>query len=102
MLTEICRLDELKDFVPKSFAVNGINLVVIKSNDEVFVLKDLCSHEEYRLSEGEYDDEEKTIECAKHGSVFNVYDGTPLCLPAVKPVKTFVTVIENGVLKVDL
>lgn len=49
-------------------------------------LRDVCSHEDYPLSEGEVFAEECEIECLRHGSTFSLLDGTPQSLPATKPV----------------
>ena len=41
-------------------------IVLVRSEGEVFALRDVCSHAEVRLSEGEVED--GTIECWLHGS----------------------------------
>lgn len=66
---------------------NGICLVRV--GGEVYALEDRCSHAEVRLSEGEVDPEELTVECWKHGSCFSLLDGTPQSLPATHPVRVY-------------
>ncbi len=61
---------------------------------------DTCSHEEYPLHEGWVTDDE--IECALHGSTFNLDTGEALSLPAVKPVPVYAAKVEDGAIWVDV
>ena len=51
----------------------------------VHAVEDVCSHEEYPLSEGWVEDH--TIECALHGSRFDLLTGEPDSPPALRPVR---------------
>jgi 3-phenylpropionate/trans-cinnamate dioxygenase ferredoxin component len=66
---------------------DGICLVRI--GDEFFALADRCSHADVRLSEGDVDAEECSIECWKHGSTFSLVDGLAQSLPATQPVEVY-------------
>jgi len=50
-------------------------VALIRTGDEVFAVIDNCSHEDYPLSEGWVEDH--TIECALHGSRFDLLTGNP-------------------------
>jgi 3-phenylpropionate/trans-cinnamate dioxygenase ferredoxin subunit len=50
-------------------------------------VSDVCSHEDYPLSEGEVLAEDCEIECLRHGSTFSLVDGAPQSLPATAPVR---------------
>ena len=52
----------------------------------VFAFSDECTHAGCSLSEGTFDDREATVECACHGSVFDVETGEPIEGPAQDPV----------------
>jgi 3-phenylpropionate/trans-cinnamate dioxygenase ferredoxin subunit len=74
-------------------------VAVVRIDDDLYAIGDRCTHQDISLSEGEVDRDERTLECWKHGSAFNLADGEPLSLPAVRPVPTYtVTVAEGRVL----
>jgi 3-phenylpropionate/trans-cinnamate dioxygenase ferredoxin subunit len=57
-------------------------------------------HEEYPLSEGWVEDH--TIECALHGSRFDLLTGEPDSPPALRPVRIFPVKVEGEDVLVDL
>jgi 3-phenylpropionate/trans-cinnamate dioxygenase ferredoxin subunit len=59
-----------------------------------FAIADICSHEEYSLSEGDLWGAE--VECPMHGSRFDLATGEPDQLPATESVKTYPVVVEAG------
>lgn len=74
---------------------------VVKLDDgSVKAVHDTCSHQQYPLHEGWVDDNE--IECGLHGSAFDLDDGTPQGLPAVRPIPVYACKVEDGVVYVDL
>ena len=66
----------------------------------VHAVEDVCSHEEYPLSEGWIEDH--TIECALHGSRFDLLTGEPDSPPALRPVRIFPVKVEGTDVLVDL
>jgi 3-phenylpropionate/trans-cinnamate dioxygenase ferredoxin component len=48
--------------------VAGTAVAVIRIDDRVYAIGDVCSHASVSLSEGEVGGEEGDIECPKHGS----------------------------------
>jgi nitrite reductase/ring-hydroxylating ferredoxin subunit len=73
---------------------------VIRVDDEVFAIYDVCSHEEVSLSEGEVDG--CTIECWLHGSRFDLRTGKPSGPPATDPVPTYPVRVEGDDVLVDV
>jgi 3-phenylpropionate/trans-cinnamate dioxygenase ferredoxin subunit len=61
----------------------------VRIGDGFYALADRCSHADVRLSEGEVDPDECSVECWKHGSTFNLLDGEPQSLPATRPVAVY-------------
>ena len=55
--------------------LDGHPVCIARSEGEYFALRDVCSHAEVPLSEGEV--EEGTIECWLHGSRFDLRTGRP-------------------------
>ena len=73
---------------------DGVDVVLIRCEEGVFALEDVCSHAEVALSEGEV--RGCHIECWMHGSAFDVRTGLPDSPPASRPVRTFpVSITEH-------
>ena len=51
----------------------------------IFAIEDRCSHDDGELVEGEFDEDDCTVECPRHGSLFDLRTGKPLNLPAYVP-----------------
>lgn len=66
----------------------------------VYALLDNCTHENYPLSEGWVDD--RQVECALHGSCFDLRTGNPDVPPAVVPVRTYPVRLDGDDVLVDL
>lgn len=73
-------------------------VVVFNVGGQFFALEDMCTHEEYYLSEGTLDG--YAIECAKHGAQFDIRSGAVLAPPALRPVKWFETRVVDGELQI--
>ncbi len=67
--------------------------------DTVKAVHDTCSHQQYDLHEGWV--EESSIECALHGSMFDLDTGAPDSLPAVRPIPTYAVRIDGDDVLVD-
>ena len=94
----VCSVDDVAAGSAARFDVGGHRLCVVNIEGTYYVIGDECSHEDYSLSEGDVWEEEREIECPKHGSLFDVNSGKPLGLPAIKPVASYpVTVNDNDV-----
>ena len=74
--------------------VDGIDVVVCNVDGDFYALEDLCSHQDLPLSDGELDGSE--LICIHHGARFDVCTGRALCLPAIRPVKTFQVEVRDG------
>ena len=90
------RLDELENGKAVHVDVDGTPVAVVRIDDEVFAVHDLCSHADVRLSEGIVWCETKQIECIRHGSAFSLETGHPDTLPATQPVATYPVTIRDG------
>ncbi len=93
-------LEEVGDGEARRFDVEAGGLVhqiaVIRLGDDLYALGDTCSHADFSLAEGEVDTEEGTIECWKHGSLFNLSTGEAETLPATRPVPVYDVGVEDG------
>lgn len=103
MLVEVGRTTEIPEGEARRFVADRIEVAVANLGNGVFLaVDDVCSHAEASLSEGEVDLEEETIECPRHGSVFDLRSGKPKALPATLPVLTFPVKVEGDVIMIEL
>ncbi|MGA2641308.1 MAG: non-heme iron oxygenase ferredoxin subunit [Spirochaetia bacterium] len=77
-----------------SVTIDGVPVALFRTEEGIFALDDICSHEYSRLSEGDLWAGE--VYCQKHGSRFNLRTGAVTGLPATKPVATWEVKVENG------
>ena len=77
-----------------SVSVEGHPVALFRTEDGIFALDDICSHEYSRLSEGETWAGE--VYCQKHGSRFNLRTGEVTGLPATQAVRTWPVKVEAG------
>lgn len=89
-------LDELPSGTARKVDVGGVAVAVVRIDDEVYAIGDVCSHGNYSLSEGEVWCDERELECPKHGSAFSLVSGVPSTLPATKPVPAFDASVVDG------
>ena len=89
-------LDELEPGTARRFDVGRSRICIVRIGDDVYAIGDRCSHEDYSLSEGEIWEDEREIECWKHGSTFSLESGEPQSLPATKPVPVYEVAVEDG------
>ena len=94
----VCPLDEIADGTALRFEVNGKPVVVVRIGDDLKALGDTCSHDDYSLAEGEIDPYECTIECWKHGSLFDLDTGAAVTLPATRAVAAYDVSVIDGMI----
>ncbi|MBQ1081368.1 MULTISPECIES: non-heme iron oxygenase ferredoxin subunit [unclassified Nocardiopsis] len=75
-------------------------IALVRTEGQLYALRDVCSHAEVRLSEGEVED--GTIECWLHGSCFDLRSGAPVNPPATQPVPTYDVKIDGDDVLVSL
>ena len=97
---QVCKFASLKSGGMKTIDVQGEQIVVVREDENIYALKDECTHEEYPLSEGWVED--NCIYCAFHGAKFSLANGQALTLPAYEDVKTYPTRIVDGFIQVDI
>ena len=85
----VCRVRDVKPGSSRRVDVDGHRLCVVHLGDDWYVIGDECSHEDYSLAEGDVWDDEREIECPKHGSTFSLRTGEPQTLPATRPVPVY-------------
>lgn len=100
-LRHVADLDDLDDGQALAVEVDGEPIAIVRVGDDVHAVHNICSHEEYELApEGWV--EAGCIECALHGSLFDLETGEPSGLPAVTPVPVYACQVRDGRVLVDL
>ena len=101
-LHRLCRVDELKPGTARRFDLAEHRIAVVRIGDQFYALGDRCSHADYSLSEGDVWEDEREIECPKHGSTFSLETGKPQTLPATKPVPVYKVRVQGDELFLEL
>jgi 3-phenylpropionate/trans-cinnamate dioxygenase ferredoxin component len=101
-VVRLCGREELEPGSARKFEVNGYKVALVRIDDEFYAIGDVCSHEDYSLSEGEVLSEECEIECWKHGSTFDLRTGEPCSLPATRPVPVYDVRVEGDDVLMEL
>lgn len=103
MLFEVAKTSDVPEGEARRFVVRRIEIAIANLGDgRFFAADDICSHAESSLSEGEVDPDDETIECPRHGSLFDLRTGRPLSLPATIPVATFPLKVEGDTILIEL
>jgi 3-phenylpropionate/trans-cinnamate dioxygenase ferredoxin subunit len=99
---DICPVDELPPGGWRRAEWEDLEIGVINCGGELLAIEDRCSHDDGDLLEGEIDQSDCTVECPRHGSVFDLRTGKPLNLPAYVPIDTFPVTVDGGVIRVEV
>ena len=82
--------------------VDGVEIGVFNCGGDLLAIEDRCSHDDGPLAEGEFDASACTVECPRHGSLFDLRSGRPITLPAYQAVDTFDVRVEDGKIKLEV
>ncbi len=100
---DVCPIADLPPGTTKLIVdADGRKIGVFNCDGNLHAIEDRCSHDDGPLAEGEFDASACTVECPRHGSLFDLTSGKPKTLPAYQPVEVFPVVIEDEVVKVEL
>ena len=88
-----CALSDLPAEGVIGVEVAGEPVAIARAEGEVYAIRDVCSHAEVPLSEGEIYDH--TVECWLHGSCFDLRTGKPTGPPASRPLGTYSVTIDG-------
>ena len=91
----LCAVNDIAPGTAGRFDVDGHRICVVRIGDDFYALGDQCSHADYSLCEGDVWEDEREIECPKHGSTFSLLTGEPQTLPATQPVPVYTLQVEG-------
>jgi 3-phenylpropionate/trans-cinnamate dioxygenase ferredoxin subunit len=99
---DVCAAAELPSGEMKLIeAADGAKIGVFNCGGELYAIEDRCSHDDGPLAEGEFDAGACTVECPRHGSLFDLTTGRPKTLPAYQPVQTYAVKVEDDTVKLE-
>ena len=101
-LIEVCPLNELPPGGKRLVEWEDLEIGVFNCAGTVYAIEDRCSHDDGPLVEGGFDPGACTVECPRHGSLFDLTTGKPKTLPAYVPVDTFEVLIEDETIKLEV
>ena len=86
----------------KLVETGALTVGVYNCAGKFFAIEDRCSHDDGPLAEGEFDAGTCTVECPRHGSLFDLTTGRPKTLPAYAPVRTFATAVVDDTIVLEV
>jgi 3-phenylpropionate/trans-cinnamate dioxygenase ferredoxin subunit len=99
----VCKLSELPEGEMRLVEADGVKIGVFHCpGGELHAIEDRCSHDDGPLAEGEFDPTSCTVECPRHGSLFDLRTGKPKSLPAYRPVAIYDVRVEADEVKLEL
>ena len=99
---DVCPVEELPPGAVKIVVLDSLSVGVFNCGGTLYAIEDRCSHDDGPLAEGEFDAATCTVECPRHGSLFDIRTGQPKTLPAYLPVDTFPVTIEDEIIKLEV
>jgi 3-phenylpropionate/trans-cinnamate dioxygenase ferredoxin subunit len=98
----VCPLNDLAPGERRLVEFEDTEIGVFNCAGALYAIEDRCSHDDGPLAEGEFDEQNCTVECPRHGSLFDLRTGKPRTLPAYVPVETFDVLIEDDTIKLEV
>ncbi len=101
----LCALSDLPEGEARVFTVGEWRLAAARSGTAVFVVEDRCSHDDGELGQGVVHGltaDGCEIECPRHGARFDMATGRATHMPAVAPIETFESKVEDDTIWVDV
>ena len=96
---QVAQVDDLEPGSMTMVEVDGKPVLLANVEGEFYAVSDLCTHEEYNLSEGSLDGCE--VECPGHSAFFDLKTGDVIDGPAMDPLETYSVQIEDGAVFIE-
>lgn len=87
----------LSSVLPGEFVtvdVHGVIAAVYNIDGSFYAIEDVCTHDGGELAGGPVVG--TTVECIRHGAIFDLKSGAALCAPAYLPTAVLETKLEDG------
>lgn len=100
MFQETIAIEKLPPGAMTAHTIDKKTILLANVQGAIHATEPTCTHDQCDLAKGTL--EGCVLECAVDHAMFDVTDGKVLGLPAITPLKTFPTKVENGVIWVDM
>ena len=90
---KVAQTDELSPGEMKLIEIGDERILLTNLDGQYHAVSEVCTHAYYALSEGFLEGEE--VECALHGSLFNVKSGEVVNPPADEPLTVYPVKIDG-------
>ena len=80
----VCPLSELPPGGMRLVEWEDLEIGIFNCDGEILAIEDRCSHDDGVLIEGDFDPAACTVECPRHGSLFDLRTGTARHAPGVR------------------
>lgn len=94
----VAKLEDVPAGDKKVVDVAGTQIILCNTKDQIFAVRNLCSHAHETLECGRV--RNGWISCPVHGARFDLETGEPKNPPATLPIDTFEVLIEGDTIKV--
>ena len=101
-IIDVCPVSELQPGQMRLVEWEDLEIGVFNCAGTLYAIEDRCSHDDGPLAEGPFDESKCTVECPRHGALFDLKSGKPLTLPAYEPVDTFTVIVEDDTIKLEV
>jgi len=99
---DVCPLSDLPPGASRIVEWEDLEIGLFNCKGQILAIEDRCSHDNGPLADGEFDEDNCTVECPRHGSLFDLQTGNPKTLPAYQPVETFAVRVEDDIIKLEV
>lgn len=97
---KVAHADDLEPGTARVVEAHGRRIALCNTGDGFYAVDDRCSHDGGPLDQGQLLG--NRIECPRHGAQFDVRTGKALTLPAIRPIKSYKTRLEDGDVEVEV
>jgi 3-phenylpropionate/trans-cinnamate dioxygenase ferredoxin subunit len=101
-IIDVCPTEDLPPGACRIVEWEDLEIGVFNCNGTFLAIEDRCTHDNGTLAEGEFDPDACTVECPRHGSLFDLRTGSPKTLPAYRPVDTFRVIVDGDQIKLEV
>jgi 3-phenylpropionate/trans-cinnamate dioxygenase ferredoxin subunit len=93
---KVCEEKSLKNGDILDFDFEDKQIMVAKAKNKLYALDRICTHAYADLTTGFMNEDEKTVTCPLHMSMFKLEDGSPQNLPAEQPLRKYNVEVRDG------
>jgi nitrite reductase/ring-hydroxylating ferredoxin subunit len=97
---QLCEANDVAAGTVLKVETGELTLAVFNLDGAFYVTDDACTHGPGSLSEGYIDCD--VVECNFHQGAFNIRTGEVVLPPCMVPVKTYKTLVEDGIVYIEV